>query len=216
VYSRGERGGDMMKINKNMIIAITITFCFIAAMFMAIPIRSQPSGQYDPWLDINDDGRINMDEIVASTTAFGATGDPTKNVTVTNWPSSFGGPNSEVITVCQNYTFSEQTPGDGLMLPYCVNVQNYKYIDIYLAYINYGPDPGPPGGEHISIDSYASCSNITGHTYSSMTTYYQVSGPIWQTQASDDFPITGPEVQVYIRNISAQSIQFTIMLYCHN
>jgi hypothetical protein len=74
----------MMKINKNMIIALTITFCFIASMLMVIPIRSQSSGQYDPWLDINDDGRINMDEIVAATTAFGSTGDPTKNVNVTN------------------------------------------------------------------------------------------------------------------------------------
>jgi uncharacterized coiled-coil protein SlyX len=66
----------MMKISKNMIITMTIAFCFIASMFMVIPIRSQAPGQYDPWLDINDDGRMSMDEIVAATTAFGATGNP--------------------------------------------------------------------------------------------------------------------------------------------
>jgi hypothetical protein len=100
----------MMKVNKNMIIALTITFCFIAAMFMVIPIRSQSSGQYDPWLDINDDGKISMDEIVAATTAFGAKGDPTKNVTVTNWP------NYDLQQGTIN--MSGEAGQDGLIVPY--------------------------------------------------------------------------------------------------
>jgi hypothetical protein len=74
-----------MKIRKNMIIAIMITFCFTATLLMVIPIRSQ-NNSYDSWIDLNGDGRINMDEVVSTLDAFGTTGDPTRNVNVTNWP----------------------------------------------------------------------------------------------------------------------------------
>jgi hypothetical protein len=47
---------------------------------------SQASKQYDPWMDINDDGRIDMRDIGQLCINFMATGDPTKNVNVTNWP----------------------------------------------------------------------------------------------------------------------------------
>jgi hypothetical protein len=75
----------MMKIGKNMIIAIMITFCFTATLLMVIPIRSA-NNSYDPWIDLNGDGRINMDEVVSTLDAFGTTGDPTRNVNVTNFP----------------------------------------------------------------------------------------------------------------------------------
>jgi hypothetical protein len=76
-----------MKIGRNMIIAIMITFCFTATLFMVIPIRSANS-PYDPWIDYNDDGKINLQELVLLANSYGTTGDPTKNVNVTNW----GGP----------------------------------------------------------------------------------------------------------------------------
>lgn len=41
---------------------------------------------YDPWLDYNEDGNIDMKDIYAEILAFGTSGDPTKNVNVTNWP----------------------------------------------------------------------------------------------------------------------------------
>jgi len=47
---------------------------------MIIPTRS--IGEYDPWLDYNDDGRINMRDIGATCDAFSTLGDPTKNVTI--------------------------------------------------------------------------------------------------------------------------------------
>jgi hypothetical protein len=47
---------------------------------------SQTTFQYDPWADINDDGKIDMRDIGYTCRLFGTTGDPTKNVNVTNWP----------------------------------------------------------------------------------------------------------------------------------
>jgi hypothetical protein len=47
---------------------------------------SQASKQYDPWLDYNDDGKISLADLVSLAQSYGTTGDPAKNVTVTNWP----------------------------------------------------------------------------------------------------------------------------------
>jgi hypothetical protein len=70
---------------KDVIFAILTTFCLCALMFTVIPIRSgQP---YDPWADINDDGKINMYDIGNVASRFSTAGDSTKNVNVTNWPS---------------------------------------------------------------------------------------------------------------------------------
>jgi hypothetical protein len=46
---------------------------------------SQTTFQYDPWADINDDGIIDTKDIGYTCRLFGKTGDPTKNVNVTNW-----------------------------------------------------------------------------------------------------------------------------------
>jgi hypothetical protein len=74
-------------IRKDLIIAVLATFCLTATIFLIIPIRSQTVGQYDPWLDINGDGKIDGKDIAMVARAFGTGGDPTRNVTVTNWPS---------------------------------------------------------------------------------------------------------------------------------
>ena len=73
-----------MVIKKDLIIAVLSTFCLTATLFMIVPTRSSVN-PYDPWLDYNGDGRIDMREIGAACNSFGATGDPTKNVNVTNW-----------------------------------------------------------------------------------------------------------------------------------
>ncbi|MEM3714053.1 MAG: hypothetical protein QXF82_03800 [Nitrososphaeria archaeon] len=46
-------------------------------------MSTQQIGSYDPWLDYNDDGRIDMKDIGITCRAFGTTGDPTKNVNIT-------------------------------------------------------------------------------------------------------------------------------------
>lgn len=53
---------------KDLVIVALATFCLTATLLLTIPTRSQtPSGTYDPWIDINDDGTINiLDAIVLS------------------------------------------------------------------------------------------------------------------------------------------------------
>jgi hypothetical protein len=70
-------------MKRNVIIAVLATFCLTATLFMV-----SSSLGYDPWADINEDGQIEMKDIAYSARLYGSSGDPTKNVTVTNWPLS--------------------------------------------------------------------------------------------------------------------------------
>lgn len=83
-YIQGRKGGDSMATKKDLVIVVLITFCLTATLFLTRTTRSQVAGQYDPSLDINHDGTINMKDIGAEAKAFGTSGDPTLNVTVTN------------------------------------------------------------------------------------------------------------------------------------
>jgi hypothetical protein len=56
-------------------------------MATGVKIDSNPSAsaaEYDAWLDINDDGIINMLDIYYPALSYGATGDPTKFVAIAN------------------------------------------------------------------------------------------------------------------------------------
>jgi hypothetical protein len=75
-----------MKLRRDVLIAVLVTFCLTLALLAVKPIGSQIQRQYDPWMDINDDGIIDYMDIVSTCRLFGTTGDPTKNVNVTNWP----------------------------------------------------------------------------------------------------------------------------------
>jgi len=82
------KGGDIMVTKKDLIIAILSTFCLTSTLFMIVPTRSTPS-VYDPWADIDGDGKITILDVVALTSRYATTGDPTRNVNVTNWPEPY-------------------------------------------------------------------------------------------------------------------------------
>jgi predicted secreted protein len=50
-------------------------FCIAATLFSAIPAIGQ-TGEYDPWLDINDDGYVGIDDIFTVASHFGSEGTP--------------------------------------------------------------------------------------------------------------------------------------------
>ena len=76
-------------IKKGMIIAVLITFCLTATLFMVIPTNSSSGPRdYNPWYDVNNDGKIDVKDIYGVSMKYGttATEDSTRNVNVTNWP----------------------------------------------------------------------------------------------------------------------------------
>ncbi len=72
-------------MRKDLIIAVLLTFCFTATLFMVATTRSQ---EYDPWADLNGDGKIDILDVVGVTGIYATTGDPAKNVTIVNWPKN--------------------------------------------------------------------------------------------------------------------------------
>jgi len=63
-----------MVIKKDLIIAVLSTFWLTATLFMIMPTRSSSSRVYDPWIDINDDGKIDMMDIGYVCLAYGTNG----------------------------------------------------------------------------------------------------------------------------------------------
>ena len=65
---------------KDLVIAILATFCLTSTLFMITPTRSQSgitaSNEYDPWIDTNDDGIIDIFDLAKLALAFGAEGEP--------------------------------------------------------------------------------------------------------------------------------------------
>ena len=60
-------------MKKNVIITLLVAFSLAVALFTVILVGGQ-SVEYDPWIDVNDDGKIDMKDIGQVARAFGATG----------------------------------------------------------------------------------------------------------------------------------------------
>ena len=64
-------------IRKDVMIAVVITFCLTATLFMIIPTNSSLRPRdYDPWYDINDDGKIDVKDVYKVSLKYGTSGTP--------------------------------------------------------------------------------------------------------------------------------------------
>jgi hypothetical protein len=70
----------MLSSVKQLIVALWLALILIVAT--SIPMSGQQSSNYDPWLDHNEDGRIDASDLSSLAQAYGAEGEPIKNVTV--------------------------------------------------------------------------------------------------------------------------------------
>jgi hypothetical protein len=66
----------MMKNRKDMVIVALATFCLTATLFMIISTRSQTANQYDPWVDLDDDGKISILDAIDLSNVYGTSGTP--------------------------------------------------------------------------------------------------------------------------------------------
>lgn len=66
-----------MVTKKNLAIVISVVFCLTATLFMIIPSLSLSSAHsYDPLLDVNDDGKIDIVDLSKVAFAFRTSGTP--------------------------------------------------------------------------------------------------------------------------------------------
>ena len=73
---------------KHMVAVLGIVSVFLGGFFFSNALLAQGSGEYDPWLDYNEDGIIDVNDLHPLGQSYGSSGEPTKNVNVTNWPAS--------------------------------------------------------------------------------------------------------------------------------
>ncbi len=70
--------------------ATATLFALVLLTVASTPLSGQQtSGSYDPWLDYNEDGSIDVDELHSLGEVYGSSGDPTKNVTITGHATKY-------------------------------------------------------------------------------------------------------------------------------
>jgi hypothetical protein len=74
-----------MRIARLSFVNVVIGLVLLASPFL-VPLTA--SAPYDPWYDLDENGKIDIFDVVQLAGAYGTSGDPGKNVTVTNWPAS--------------------------------------------------------------------------------------------------------------------------------
>jgi hypothetical protein len=65
-----------MTNKKNLAIFVLAAFCLAATLLMIMPVESASVWPYDPWADLNDDGKIDLKEVYEITKRYGALGTP--------------------------------------------------------------------------------------------------------------------------------------------
>lgn len=51
------------KVKGTSLMILTTTLCFIIVMFVLVPLVNCPA-EYDPWIDMNDDGKIDLKKLL--------------------------------------------------------------------------------------------------------------------------------------------------------
>jgi hypothetical protein len=91
---REEKEVNYLITVKTLAIAILTTCLLTTVLFSVQPAQTANNyvpptpGVYDAWVDINDDGQIDIFDIIYIATGFGTSGDPAKNVSIANWPAT--------------------------------------------------------------------------------------------------------------------------------
>lgn len=66
--------------------AIAFLFAAVLLTVAFAPLSGQQGSNYDPWLDFNGDGKVDVNDLQTMGQTYGSSGDSTKNVNVTNFP----------------------------------------------------------------------------------------------------------------------------------
>ena len=66
-----------MVAGSSKMVVVLAAFCLMSVLLAAVPIQSQSGiAEYDPWMDINDDGIIDIFDLTALALCFGTEGEP--------------------------------------------------------------------------------------------------------------------------------------------
>lgn len=78
-----------MITKKDLVVSILCTFCLTTVILTITPVKS--AAEWDPWVDVREDGTINVLDLIKVAGSLGTSGNTTKNVNVTNLPLDSNG-----------------------------------------------------------------------------------------------------------------------------
>lgn len=113
----------------------------LLSMLLIILVASATTGTsedgYDAWVDYDENGVIDQTDLYHFSRSYGETGNPTKNVNVTNWPTQQREPVYKMITIWDKKYFSWVTRGVTVsMMTEKIHVGGYSTMVVYLLVTN--------------------------------------------------------------------------------
>jgi len=199
-----------MATKKDLVIVILATFCLALTLFTVLPTHSSAgaASEYDPWADINDDGKIDLKDIGYAARLFGAYGDPTKSVTTNrNWTEG---------------SFNFSLPANGVTGNFTITAAGFKTITISLDAWSFG---WANDSEIQVFIGYLSGNDFVDERVESAFArqpvlvplivpepqpwYYSVSKPIFK----QSYEVASPQMMLCIRNNSTAGYSASGRLY---
>lgn len=121
----------MMKITFSRLLNVVLAVLLLASVFLVNATTSRSNatsiGAYDPWVDINGDGIINILDATQIGLGWQAQGDPTRNINITNWWQA-----RQELRIIYNESLGV-VPNDQYGVTYVttVSLTGYKFMDIH-------------------------------------------------------------------------------------
>ena len=194
-----------MKITASTVTNIVLSLVLLSSLFY-VGVTSSIA-VYDPYADYDQDGDIDIYDVVPMADAYGTTGDSTRNVTVTNFPSV---PEPKIVVVCQNHTVTV-SGGDTVHIA-DVNVTEYQFASIFVAYYRIQVDDPIILCEQNCL-GITSASDGEGGAYGrglQLSTHGS-----WETRSSIGLEVGAPYLSISVL-IPNGSVELTIVAYCYN
>jgi len=209
---------------KYMIIAF-LTFCLIATFFMGVKTTTTSTTEYDPWADIDGDGDIDIFDLRKVAKVYGGTGDPTRNVNVTNFPTQQPEPSWKVINIVENLNVTWNTTSEGALSElhfYLTSVAGYSRMVIYATATNWTDIGNRSNSARIHLDcawvwDYASTDTIEFYFIKNETSLHFTNGmPIETAAPTLEIAFWGVSNTTYTPRPSSISCLVSIGIYLRN
>jgi hypothetical protein len=162
-------------------------FVLILLVVTSIPLSGQQAGSYDPWLDYNEDGKIDAADLSSMAQAYGAEGEPTRNVTVV-------GHSTKLVRAAVNISLSPSASWDSGL----VWIDGYAKVSILISLI-------PPRSNRLEVYAH----DYTGLSGPSWRLEQINIGTYW----TKTFDVMNQQIRINISNIDTESGTLNVDIY---
>jgi len=182
-----------------------ITGCLIGMFIILLvyaPTQTQTEKEYDPWADINDDGKIDVKDIYYLASIYGTTGDPARNVTIVNFPLDEEG-NFKIVNVRRTVTIpvvinKTVYVGSEPQLIGEIDVDGFRKATVFIS-IQQHPDMGI---------------TLAWSAYNISYPFYYIEIPWDQYETGYRCEIWGPTLEFYTKYAGYEGyVTITIIVY---